>query len=211
MPRPRASRQKVEAVIKQVRGYYQLGQELLKAHVERGGYDAHFFDAEAAERGCNSTYLRKAAQFARAPDGYSPHQLEQLVKLLRTHRALVGITHIGLLVTLRWKRGRMEVQSSCIRERWSKAVLQAEIHKRVGRARPHCGRRRRIDDASHALVQLEGIAESWRRWSGLARGDPTEQMRGVLADLPKSIRKQVAAVDRCMAALQEAVLQRRRR
>ena len=77
--------------------------------------------------GKTETWLRKARQFADSDSGYSQEHLRRLFRLLREHRPVFGVSHVGILVTVSWADGREEPQRLSITENCSKDRLEAEI------------------------------------------------------------------------------------
>ena len=105
------------------------------------------------------------------------------------------------------KPRRPALQRAAIRGAWSTARLEAEIAARFG-SRRSGGRKRRVpQDADGLLVQIEGTCEAWRRLLAEIDADAVEENPGhaILADLPDAVRRQVRAVGRNVAALQEVV------
>jgi hypothetical protein len=98
--RPLASREAVAEAIHEIRAYHQQGRQSLRELPERGQHGARAIDAQAERLGSNwnATKLRKARQFANREGGYSRQRLKELCRLLRKHRPVFGISHIGLLV-----------------------------------------------------------------------------------------------------------------
>lgn len=110
------------------------------------------------------TKLRKARQFAHRAEGHSRERLDALCRLLREHRPIFGIAHVGLLVTVVPWPEREAIQKECIEGNWSTYELQAEIKKRYG-ARRQGGRRRQVPaEPGHVLFQIAEMADTWLRW-----------------------------------------------
>jgi hypothetical protein len=153
--------------------------------------------------------VRKALQFARRGYGYSARQLDRLCALLRKHRPVFGVSHVGILVTAPWPQ-RAELQQLCAAKNWSKAELEDEIKKRLG-ARRRGGRRRHVGaDQGLLLVQLAELTDTFQRWQAAAARDSgaaldalPEQVRGLLDKAADSLQALREAVDEALRALRE--------
>ncbi|MFO0881820.1 MAG: hypothetical protein U0840_31425 [Gemmataceae bacterium] len=196
--RPTASPEVVSQAIRDIRAYHDQGRQSLRDLPQRGEYGGGAIDGQAERLGWNPTRLRKARQFAHPEEGYSRDRLNELCRLLREHRPVFGVTHVALLVSVPWSQ-REELQRECVEGNWSTQELQTEIKRRFG-SRRQGGRRRRVSsDPSHALVQLEEMAETWRRWLAVA-GE-----QEVLDALPEKVRERINAVNRAISRLREEV------
>jgi len=201
--RPQVSREDVAQAIKEIRTYHDQGRQSLRELPQRGKHGARAIDEQAERLGWNSTRLRKARQFAHSEEGYSRERLNELCRLLREHRPVFGVSHVGLLVTVPWPE-REELQRECAERNWSTSELQAEIKRRYG-SRRQGGRRRRVStDPDHALVQLGEMADSWRRWFAVV-GEVNEEDETILDALPEPVRSRVGAVQRAVNRLRKAV------
>jgi hypothetical protein len=204
--RPRASRDQVERSIREIREYHRQGRASLRELPERGRFGQRALDEQAERRGWNVTRLRKARQFAHADEGYSRERLNELFRLLREHRPVFGVSHVGVLVTAPWP-ARAEFQRLCIEQNWSKAELETAIKARLG-PRRFGGRRRHVAvDPVHALVQLGEFTDSWQRWYAVAAEEPegNGQTETVLDLLSEAVRAEARKVNRAMRRLGEAV------
>src|SRR5262245_19268960 len=133
--RPRATREEVAAAIRQITDYYRQGRTSLRELPGRGRYGARAIAAQAERLGWAETRLRKARQFASPEAGYSRGRLHELISLLREHRPVFGVCHVGVLVSASWAAGRAGLQRRCVLENWSKARLEAEVKARLGTRR----------------------------------------------------------------------------
>ena len=209
--RAKAVRAEVAAAIQAIRDYWVLGRSCLDEVPERGGYGEKVFAdlarqmREADPPGkWSETKVRKACQFAREGEGYSRRHLDDLCKLLRDHDRAIGTAFIGLFVTVSWQEGREDLQRRCVEEGWSKHRLQAAIKKLLG-PRRYGGRHRRVGpDVADALVQLDGMADSWERWLRFA-AEKDGRRKSLLDRLPETVRKEAASVGRAMRRLRKAV------
>lgn len=210
--RPQASLEEVTQAIREIRTYHEQGRRSLRELPERGKHGARAIDEQAERLGWNPTRLRKARQFAHPKTGYSRERLNELCGLLREHRPVFGTSHVGLLVTVPWPE-RETLQHGCVKGNWSTAELQAEIKRRYG-SRRQGGRRRRVSaDPGRALVQLDEMADTWRRWLAVV-SEANEGEEAILDALPVAVNTQVNAVRRAVNRLRVAVsaeLEARRR
>jgi hypothetical protein len=215
--RPQATPEQVRAAITEIRAYHGHGCKSLQALPRRGGggYAKQLIKAEAERlrqedpaTGWNATRLRKARQFADEEEGYSQKRLTELCQALRKGRPVFGVSQVGILVTLSWAEGREDLQRECIESNWSKAELELEVWRRVG-PRRQGGRKRKVGgDPILALIQLNAMADTWRRWCAAAAGGDDgdeEDAPRVLKALPQAIGKHIKTVSDAMSALREAV------
>lgn len=196
-----ATSEEVADAIRAIRAYHDQGRQSLRELPQRGKHGARAIDEQAERLGWNPTRLRKARQFAHREEGYSRDRLNELCRLLREHRPVFGISHVGLLVTVPWPE-REAIQRECLEGNWSTYELQAEIKRRYG-TRRQGGRRRRVSsDPDHALVQLDEMADTWQRWFAVA-GEGEE---GTILDaLPEKVRTRAKAVQSAVSRLRDAV------
>lgn len=208
LPRPRATREQIDAAIRDIRKYHHQGRESLRDLPPRGAYAQRDVEEQAKRVGWNATRLRKSRQFASPDQGYTQSQLNELCRLLREHRPLFGIAHIGIMVTAPWPE-RTDLQRQCIEENWSKSELEAEIRMRFG-SRRQGGRRRKVPDRDHALLQLGEMADSWLRWNRITteerNGKGKGKIKTLLDALPEKVQDGIRGVNRAMVRLQEAVV-----
>jgi hypothetical protein len=211
--RPRATREEVTQSVREIREYHRQGRDSLRELPERGGYRQRALDKQAERLGWNVTRLRKARQFADPESGYTRKRLNELVRLLREHRPVFGVSHVGVLVRASWAAGRAMLQQRCILENWGQARLEAEVKARLG-TKPRGGRRRRVaDDPVLAFVQLDEMGDSWLRWDDVAAEKPqgNGHTKSILDRLPKPVRGEVRRVTRAMRRLRDAVARARER
>jgi hypothetical protein len=201
--RPPVTRADVSAAISEIRAYHAQGVQSLRELPVKGAYGAGAIDEQAGRLSWNPTKLRKARQFAHPESGYSGERLKELFRLLREHRPVFGVTHIGLLVSVPWPQ-RAELQSECITGGWSTYELQARI-KRLFGTRREGGRRRRVSgDPAGALVQLREMADTWERWFRVAE-EEGEGGLPVLDGLPEKVRARAVAARRAVKLLFDAI------
>jgi hypothetical protein len=200
--------------IRAIRAYYHQGQLCLAETPSSGNYGTRFLEERCKQlgRAWNVTKLGKARQFA---DQYSPKDLRSLIRLLRKHHPVFGITHVGILLTVSKVRVRTKLQRWCIEGNRSTAELEAEIKKFFG-VRRQGGRRRAVGlDIDHVLVQLEVTCESWRRWyREVDPEQPPEGKQCILEQLPPKLQEGIRQVNRTtqrLAATVDGELQARRR
>src|SRR5262249_33667210 len=119
--RPRATSAEVERSVREIREYHRQGRASLRELPQRRARGQRDLDEQAEGLGWNVTRLRKARQFADPEGGYSQDRLNELCRLLREHRPIFGVAHVGILVTISWAEGRADLQRRCLRDNWSKA------------------------------------------------------------------------------------------
>src|SRR6516164_6697233 len=96
--RSRAAPAALATAIAEIRSYYHEGRICLEETPRSGNYGSDFVEKRCRELGpsWNPTKLRKERQFA---DQYSQKDLRRLIRLLRQHRPVFGISHVGILVS----------------------------------------------------------------------------------------------------------------
>jgi hypothetical protein len=194
-----------EAAIRAIRAYYRQGQLCLAETPRSGNYGIGFVDKRCGRLGpsWNPTKLRKARQFA---DQYSQKDLRSLIRLLRQHHPVFGISHVGILLTVPAARLRTKLQRWCIEGRRSAAELEAEIRKRLG-VRRQGGRRRAVSpEVDQVLVQIDMTCDTWRRWHRVI--DPEQPPEGkpcILEQLPPKVQDGIRLVNRATKRLAAAV------
>jgi hypothetical protein len=201
--RPKASREEAGKAIQEIKAYHEQGRRSLRELPRRGEHGARAIDEQADKLGWNPTRLRKARQFAHNSEGYSRDRLAELCNLIRDHRPVFGVSHVGLLVTVPWPQ-RERIQKECVEGNWSTAELQAEIKRQYG-ARRQGGRRRRVSaKPEHILIQLDQMADTWRRWH-MVVAKVNEAGQSALDPLPGEIRDRIKSTAKALTKLQEAV------
>jgi len=150
----RATPSEVSKQIVRLKQYHQQGCESIASkasHVK-----------QAKTLGWAITKLDKARWFAQE---YSEEALEALFASLQEHRPDFGVTHVGLLVTLRGhdQSARDELQVKCITDNWSTEDLQHQIEMRVGSRNSRGGRRPHVT-AEATTIQVAKKANSLVRF-----------------------------------------------
>jgi hypothetical protein len=187
-PRRKATPEKVEANVREIRDYHEKGARCLREVPEL--HQVGKIRALAKEFGWNQTKVRKARQFA---DQYTPEHLDALCALLRRHLPHFGIAHIEVLVTVPDPQERETLERWCITGDASKAELLGALKGRRENLREG-GRRRYVRDRDHALVQLEEMINTWERWLAVVREEPADGGQSVLQCLPAHVQQEVEAV-----------------
>jgi hypothetical protein len=200
-----AKKQSVSAEVQEatarLRTYHQLGMQLLKDH--EPGVTRWADLQEVCERFNLAAHtIRTLRAFAAT---YSDADLEQLCRQCVQHDRVVGATALRHLTKFHNRRKRAQFQAKLISQGWSNTRTVAEL-KRELRPSWKGGRKPRIAvDLPGVLLQLQGFAISWRRWSErLAdKGDRDVQVR--TADLPREVRAAMEGVTGAFEALSAAV------
>lgn len=202
-PHRRVAPEVIEIAIKQILAYHRQGKRSLRQLPGKGAHGREEIQAQAEALNWNPTKVRKARQFALL---YGARELDELFRLLRKHRPIFGIAHVGVLVTIPEARERAALQRWCITQHQSTADLERDLKTRRPDQR-HGGRRRNVAaEPAHALVQLAEMADTWRRWFEVAQGESQgTRTQSVLHRLPRTVREQVEAVYQTTRSLHEVV------
>lgn len=155
----------VDEACRALRKAHADGTELLETFGEWAKHGDRAIDKEAKKRRINADLLRKLRQFANPEGGYTPDELNRLVKLCREERRALGVTFVYKLVTVPKENGqREEFEREVIANRWSLARVGAELRERFG-ARRRGGRRRAVPGKHGSLLaQIDEMCASWERW-----------------------------------------------
>lgn len=201
----------VQAALRRVRDFYDLGRRSLKDSPGRMKYRS--MGHEARLFGVSEEWLRKARQFASSEQGYTLKELKVIFAQCRKAGFPLGTTHIIRWITIP-KRRRARIERLTISEKWNMSRLEQEIAQEFG-SRKAGGRRRRIPaDSLGVLIQLEGLCDAWRRWNESLRralspkdssDKKAEEVKLMPSDLPIAVRKLLPVVTKRFAELQATV------
>ncbi|MCY2986953.1 MAG: hypothetical protein NTY19_03685 [Planctomycetota bacterium] len=180
----------VLAAIAQLREYHQKGKQLLGTHKKRS---RRWGDMQAV---CKQERLlaHQVRALRRFATTYTKKDLEQLCRQCEQHNRAIGLTVVGHLIKIRDKGKRVQFQKRLISERWSNVRIVAEL-KRARRPTGTGGRKPDVaQDVPGVLLQLEGFAVSWRRWSDRLADQKDKGVKIRLTDLPGKIQNAMAEV-----------------
>jgi len=136
---------------------------------------------------------------------YTPDDLEELCSQCEQHNRVIGLTVVRHLIKFRDRRKRAHFQSRLIVGAWSNTEIVARL-KRVLRPAWKGGRKPHIaEDVPGALLQLEGFAVAWRRWSRRLADQKDKGVKIRLTDLPREVRAAMKSVTGAFEALSAAV------
>jgi hypothetical protein len=202
-PAPTRSSREVEAAIKKLREFHDIGHRSLKNLPENRGYGSSLAKAEAQELGMNEDTLRKARQFA---DLYPDDDLGELISLCRQHEFALTTTYIIQFVRVPVKHERCRLQEKVIAKHWKTTKLRRAITSRYGPRRAG-GRRPAIpDDKTGLLSQIEAMCDSWLRWHFALKAEPDGNgKKAAAALLPTALLKKVDGTVAQLRKLQRAV------
>ena len=191
----------VLAAIAQLREHHQIGRQLLKTH-EPGSRRWGDMHAVCEQSTLPAHQVRALRRFATT---YTKKELKQLCRQCEQHNRAIGLTVVRHLIKFRDKDKRAQFQKRLISERWSNSRIVDEL-KRVLRPAWKGGRKPTIaEDVPGVLLQLQGFAVAWRRWSErLANlGDKGVKVRP--ADLPDEVQAAMERVTGAFEAISAAV------
>jgi len=190
----------VRKAVKQLRDYYQLGQEMLAADAKnpnRGVYSKGVTKEFAERIGTGRDYVDKARQFA---SRYTEDQLDELCSLRRPDGMPLGRRHLIALLSVKDKRQRNRLQRMAAEEGWGTRRLGEEIVGLQGSQSSGGRRPRGPESVAGALAQIAKMSERWGRWvQGFERGEVK------LETLPKTVRARLTAVTAEIEKLEHAV------
>lgn len=180
----------VQEATDKLRTYHQLGLQLLK---NRKSDSRRWADLKAV---CDQSNLpahqvRTLRAFATT---YTEADLERLCHQCEQHNRVIGLTAIRHMVKFRDRRKRAQFQERLIIEGWTNTRMVAELKRELrpawkGGRKPHIAA-----DVPGVLLQLQGFAVSWRRWSERLADEGDEDIKVRPADLPDEIQAAMADV-----------------
>ena len=197
----RRHQSRLQQSLEQVRKFHAQGLASLERYPDRVGYGIM---KAVEDRGQNPEMLRKARQFANPETGYSPRELDALVKRCESQVYPLGISHVIRLLSIPKKDGqRRDLEHKAVAGSWSRRRLDIEVRKAIGPQRAFAGRpSRKPEDKNDALVL---IAQVCRRWEGLM--DVLMPGAKLIVPLPAAVVKQIRKADAVMRKLAREVEQ----
>jgi len=193
----------VQAATAKLRTYHRLGTQLLK---KRESDSRRWADLQAVceQSGVPVHQIRTLRAFAAK---YTELDLTRLFRQCEQHNRAIGLTAIRHLVKFDDKRQRAQFQSRLIAGAWSNSEIVARL-KRELRPSWKGGRKPTIaEDVPGVLLQLEGFAIAWRRWSGRLADQNDKGVKIRLTDLPREVRAAMEGVTGAFEAISAAVAQ----
>lgn len=191
----------VQEATAKLRAYHQLGLQLLRDH-EPGVTRWADMQAICDRTGLPVHQIRTLRAFAAT---YTPDDLEELCGQCEQHGRPVGLMAIRHLVKFKNRRKRAQFQRRLIREGWSNVRIVAEL-KRVLLRKWKGGRKPTIaEDVPGVLLQLQGFAVSWRRWTERLADQKDKGVKIRLTDLSGKIQDAMAEVTKAFKAISAAV------
>src|SRR5262249_38136863 len=143
-------RMKVQAAVKRIRQFYALGRRIIRREADEPTRRGGVIREEAERLGRSQDTVRKARQFATEDVGYTRRELKELCRTVMEMQpaqpadlAVVGLSCVIRLLTVRPKARRARLQRRFIKEGWTVAEVEAEIATRCG-PRREGGRRRPV-------------------------------------------------------------------
>jgi len=142
---------------------HRMGRRLLAQTPDSSGYGTHVIREQAGERRLTEPEIRTLRRFADPTVGYTKAELSELIELAAKHKRDIGVTLLRSLLTVP-KDERKPFQELMLANGWSASRTSDEIIRRFGRRRDG-GRQPKIrEHVDAALVQLEDLTITWRRW-----------------------------------------------
>ena len=151
-------------VARRLRGMYETGQRLLKEVPVTSEWGQHGIRDQARALGKGAQDVRALRRFADPIRGYDKAELAQLIKQCEKHGRDIGIALIRALLTVPDKSCRAELQQRMLAEGWSVSKTGDEIIRRFGRRRQGGRAPRVADDPEAALLQVQEMGITWKRW-----------------------------------------------
>jgi hypothetical protein len=196
------SRDDMPAAIDRLREYHRVGTEIL---TEFGPGRDPGMDKISKRYGLGVHVVRVLRKFADEDHGYTEAELNELCAQSEKHGYTVGVTQLRHLVTIGDKKERARFQRQMIRGKWSNSETVAELVRRFGRRRKGGRKPHVAADVPGVLLQLEGFAVAWRRWSERLADEDDDQVKVRTSDLAKEVQAAVAKVTEAFAALNTVV------
>lgn len=198
----------VEAAISAIREFYSVGRERPRRRPDGKLYSRKDTMEDAKRLGWIPEMVRKARQLSQPKSGYTVAELETLFAAMRKHADVCrfGKTHIIRMLTVP-RKDRASLQVAAVKEGWTVFRLQTEISRRFGARRPGGRYPAVAPDPGGVYVQLDRMAEQWRRYVAALKKETTGKKGGESpARCPsRRIRALIIATLTPMAALQKGL------
>ena len=214
----RGTRADLTPVARRLREMYETGFRLLKEIPVTNEWGQHGIRDQALALGKGEQNIRTLRRFADPIRGYDEAELAQLIEQCETHGRDIGMPLIRMLLTIPDKSARAELQQRMLVEGWSVSKTGNEIIRRLGRRRQGGRAPKVADDPEAALLQVQEMTITWRRWvrafsakisSGgfLVTGvDDDEKKRKVQrSPLPDELVREIEAVSSVIEKLSTSV------
>jgi len=197
------------AAIDRLREYHRVGTEIL---AEFGPGRDPDMDEISKSYGLEVHVIRVLRKFADDDHGYTEAELNELCAQSEKHEYTVGVTQLRHLVTIADKKERARFQRQMIRGKWTNSRTVSELIRRHGYRR-RGGRMPIIaQDVEGAVIQIQSLATTWRRWfdlfSGVSVPSGKKQLKVKLSDLPPELQRCLQQVDEAMLALEDVLPER---
>jgi hypothetical protein len=201
MARRQPTPAQVLKAISKLRECYELGRQLLEDH----GRDVkRWIDLKSVcERFDLPAYgVRTLRKFAAT---YTESDLERLCRQCEQHSRVVGMTVLRHLTKFHDRRKRARFQERLVAEGWGNMRIKAEL-KRSLRPTWNGGRKPDIaQDVFGVLLQLQGFAVAWRRWSERLADLDDDEVNVRPADLARKVRAAMATITNAFVTLSAEV------
>jgi hypothetical protein len=192
---------------------HETGLRLLKEVPETNAWGQHGIRDQARALGKGAQDVRALRRFADPIRGYDEAELAELIARCEEHGRDIGVSVIRMLLTIPDKSCRVELQQRILAEGWSVSKTGDEIIRRFGRRRQGGRAPRVADDPESALIQVQEMAITWRRWvrafvAKAASGEFTTSAPGPKAQqspLPVELMQDIAAVSSSIDRLSTSV------
>lgn len=192
MARKKPVSAEVQEATAKLRTYHQLGMGLLRDHEPDATRWADL-KAVCEQSGLPAHQVRTLRKFAAL---YTKNDLKQLCRQCEQHNRVIGLTAVRHLIKFRDRRKRAQFQSRLIAGAWSNSEIVAQL-KRVLLRKWKGGRKPTIaEDVPGVLLQLQGFAVSWRRWTERLADQKDKGVKIRLTDLSGKIQDAMAEVTR---------------
>lgn len=198
--------EEVAEACRALRAAHKTGLQILEKYGESAQYGKNELAGEAKRLGINEDLVRKIRQFANPKIGYTPGELDRLVKLCEKNRRALGITTVCKLVTVAKADGQREAfEEEVIVNRWTLKRVENELFQRLGRRRKG-GRRRAVSDTELGLLsQIDGLCDSWERWYAQVKSETenAESQAKPLDCLTQAVKNKLEAATEAVEELRK--------
>ena len=145
-----------------LRKYYELGWRASDTAPDGTAKAPEPLADLAAEAEVQQDTIRRARRFAAT---YTADELDELLALRHADGEPLHWFNVRLLLQVKDKAVRAELQREAVREGWSQGDLAAAIHARQGRKKSPGGRRFAVPESPRRVLgRLTELSDSWLRF-----------------------------------------------
>lgn len=192
---------------RQLQRFHRIGRDSLAK--QPGRFRPGESRDAAARAALTPHMLSKARRFADPYRGYTPKQLERLLRTCREGPYPITRQHVIRLLSVP-RRDRARLEKRVAREGWGAVRLGEEvkrIRREVGEPEGHGRPFRTPSDSDELSTDIVLRAERWRRWYRYLAERATEEGGSPLHELSPALRRELRGIDRKLGKLIEVARQ----